>query len=189
MFMSQAEAVALFPGGFGTMDEAYEALTLVQTGKTSMIPIVMVEGEGGDYWKQWERWTRSALLDRGLISPEDVHLYYVASSAADAAEHVTRFYRNFHSSRYVKDEFVIRLKAPLREEDVAGLAAEFAVLIKSGTIEQKSQVEGDDELPDLPRLVFRHTRHKFGLIRRLIDRINECDPVGSDVGAGPAPRT
>src|SRR5436190_755871 len=86
MFLSQAEAVALFPGGFGTMDEAYEALTLVQTGKSSMIPIVMLEGEGGMYWRQWEQWTAKGLLERGLISPEDVNLYYIARDAGDAAE-------------------------------------------------------------------------------------------------------
>jgi uncharacterized protein (TIGR00730 family) len=177
MFMSQAEAVALFPGGFGTMDEAYDALTLVQTGKSSMIPIVMLEGEGGTYWKQWEQWTLRGLLERSLISPEDVNLYYIAKSPQDAAEHVARFYRNYHSSRYVRDDFVIRLKRPLREEDVARLAKEFAVLIKQGTIVQRGPLEGEDEHPDLPRLVFHHTRHRFGLIRKLIDRINECEPA------------
>src|SRR4029079_2585156 len=85
IFLSQAEAVALFPGGFGTMDEAYEALTLVQTGKASIIPIVMVEGAGGDYWQQWRRWTREGLLSKTFISPEDENLYYIAKDPADAA--------------------------------------------------------------------------------------------------------
>jgi uncharacterized protein (TIGR00730 family) len=177
MFMSQAEAVALFPGGFGTMDEAYEVLTLIQTGKSSMMPIVMLEGEGGGYWRQWEQWTLQGLLERGLISPEDVNLYYIARDPADAAEHVTRFYRNYHSSRYVRDDLVIRLKAPLRDEDVRALNGEFAALVKQGEMVQRGPLEGEDEHLELPRLVFHHTRHKFGLVRRLIDRISECRPA------------
>ena len=177
MFMSQAEAVALFPGGFGTMDEAYEALTLVQTGKSSMVPVVMLEGEGGDYWKQWEQWTIKGLLERNLISAEDTGLYYIARDAADARDHITRFYRNYHSSRYVRDDFVIRLRSALKESDVARLAQEFRVLIKEGTLTQRGPLDGETDARDLPRLVFHHTRYKFGLMRRLIDRINECDPA------------
>lgn len=179
MFLSQAEAVALFPGGFGTMDEAYEALTLVQTGKSSMMPIVMLEGAGGNYWKLWDQWTRQGLLERQLISPEDLHLYYIASDPSDAARHIARFYRNFHSSRYVRDDFVIRLKAPLRPGDIKALADEFAVLIKTGTIVQRGPLAEETDAPNLPRLVFQHTRHKFGLIRRLIDRINDLEPAGN----------
>src|SRR5690606_16242267 len=117
--------------------EAYETLTLVQTGKASPIPIVMLEGEGGSYWEDFEVWTRKGLLERGFISPEDVHLYYRARDATDAAEHISRFYRNYHSSRYVKDSFVIRLYGHLREEDVATLNEEFGVLVKSGAITQR----------------------------------------------------
>ncbi|MBX3377603.1 MAG: LOG family protein [Phycisphaeraceae bacterium] len=177
MFLSQAEAVALLPGGFGTMDEAYEALTLIQTGKTSMIPVVMLEGEGGDYWQQWEQWTRSGLLAKHFISPEDVNLYHIAKTPADAADHIERFYRIYHSSRYVKDALVIRLKRPLRPEDVQRLETEFAVLIKQGGMVQRGPLEGETDHLALPRLVFQHTRHKFGLVRKLIDRINECDPA------------
>jgi len=176
MFMSQAEAVALFPGGFGTMDEAYEALTLVQTGKSSMVPVVMLEGEGGDYWRQWEQWTLKGLLERNLISPEDTGLYYIARDAADARDHITRFYRIYHSSRYVKDDFVIRLRSALPEAAVARLADEFRVLIKEGTLTQRGPLEGETDALHLPRLVFHHTRHRFGLVRRLIDRINESEP-------------
>lgn len=177
MFLSQAEAVALMPGGFGTMDEAYEALTLVQTGKTSMIPIVMLEGEGGNYWRQWEEWTIEGLLSRALISPEDVNLYHIASSPAEAAEHILRFYRLYHSSRYVKDDLVIRLKAPLKQADVDRLSDEFSVLIKQGRMVQRGALEGETDNLSLPRLVFHHTRHKFGLVRKLIDRINDCEPA------------
>ncbi|MBL9032797.1 MAG: LOG family protein [Phycisphaerae bacterium] len=175
MFLSQAEAVALLPGGFGTMDEAYEALTLIQTGKSSMVPVVMLEGEGGTYWRQWEEWTLRGLLDRHLISPEDVNLYYIAPTPAAAAEHVARFYRVYHSSRYVKDELVIRLKRPISPRDVDRLGDEFAPLIKAGRMTLRGPLEAEEDHLDLPRLVFTHTRNKFGLVRRLIDRINDCD--------------
>jgi uncharacterized protein (TIGR00730 family) len=180
MFLSQAEAVALIPGGFGTMDEAYETLTLVQTGKASPIPIVLLEGEGGSYWHEFETWTRKGLLKKGFISPEDVHLYYTAKDPTDAANHIIRFYRNYHSSRYVRDTCVIRLHGHLREEDVAALNDEFAVLVKSGSITQRGALEGEDDHLHLPRIVFHHTRHKYGLIRKLIDRINDFDPIDDE---------
>ncbi len=177
MFVSQAEAVALFPGGFGTLDETYELLTLVQTGKASMIPIVCIEGAGGTYWAEWDRYIRNGLLERKLISPEDVGLYYLARDAADAADHIEQFYRNYHSSRYVRDDLVIRIKRPLRPEDVEKLSDEFAVLCRNCRIVQRGPYDAEEDHLDLPRLAFTHTRHKFGLVRRLIDRINECDPA------------
>jgi uncharacterized protein (TIGR00730 family) len=181
MFLSQAEAVTLLPGGFGTLDEAYETLTLVQTGKASMIPIVMLEGEGGTYWEQWKAFTLGALLERRLISPEDENLYYFAKDPADAADHITRFYRVYHSSRYVKDELVIRLKAPLAPADVDRLNRDFAVLVKSGAMVQRGPLEVEDDHLGLPRLVFTHTRNRFGLVRKLIDEINRCEPSAAPV--------
>lgn len=175
MFLSQAEAVVCFPGGFGTLDEAYETLTLVQTGKASIIPIVLVDGqdEGAGYWNGWLEFTRSQLLDRGWISPEDENLFYIASTPADAAEHVTNFYRVYHSSRYVRDDLIIRLKKELSEEAIAILNEEFAVLVKSGKIEKRGAYSQEKDHLDLPRLVFTHTRYKYGVVRKLIDRINE----------------
>jgi hypothetical protein len=176
MFVSQAEAVALFPGGFGTLDEAFETLTLVQTGKAQPIPIVMVEGAGGDYWETFHAWIKRQLLDRGWISPEDPGLYYLAKDPADAASHITEYYRNYHSSRYVKDDMVIRVRRPLRGEQVEALEEEFGPIIKSGKLRQRGPLDEEEgEAPGLPRLVFHHNRGKFGVIRRLIDRINQFD--------------
>jgi uncharacterized protein (TIGR00730 family) len=177
MFLSQAEAVALFPGGFGTMDEAYETLTLVQTGKASMIPIVMLEGEGRDYWEEWLAFNRRRLLRDALINEEDLGLFHIARSPADAARHITGFYRVYHSSRYVRDMFVIRLRHAIGEADAARLTDEFRVLIKSGAMTLRGPFPEEEDHLDLPRLAFSHTRHHFGLIRRLIDRINECPPA------------
>jgi uncharacterized protein (TIGR00730 family) len=175
MFLSQAEAVVLFPGGFGTMDEAFETLTLVQTGKAAPMPIVMVEGEGGTYWHAWDAWARSQLLERGWICSEDTSLYYIAKDAADAARHVTQFFRNYHSSRYVKDDFVIRLKGTLSDSDLRVLERDFASLIKVGGMRMSGPLEGEDDALELPRLVFHHNRNKFATLRMLIDRINELD--------------
>jgi len=177
MFLAQCDAVVLFPGGFGTMDEAFETLTLIQTGKASMIPIVLIEGEGNAYWEQWQEFITARLLSRGLISPEDLDLYRVAHSPSEATEQILGFYRRYHSSRYVRDDLVIRMKSPLAQADVERLAQEFAPLIKRGTMQQRGPYDVEDDHLDLPRLAFTHTRRQYGLVRRLIDRINQCEPA------------
>lgn len=181
MFLSQCEAVVCFPGGFGTLDETFETLTLVQTGKASMVPIVFVDGdfdgEHGSYWEGWDRYVRQQLADRGWISPEDFHLYHIAKDPQDAADHIFNFYKNYHSSRYVRDDLVIRIKHRLRDEDIATLNDEFGILVKSGTIHQCDAYPQERDHLSLPRIAFTHTRHKFGLVRSLIDRINSFDPA------------
>ncbi len=181
MFLSQAEAIVCFPGGFGTLDETFETLTLVQTGKASMVPIVLIDGdyngEFGSYWEGWRRYVQQQLADRGWISPEDFNLFHHARDPRDAAEHIFRFYRNYHSSRYVRDDLVIRLNKPLREEDVESLNDEFAVLVRSGRITQRGAYKQERDHLSLPRIAFTHTRYKFGLVRSLIDRINSFDPA------------
>ncbi|MEO1007772.1 MAG: LOG family protein [Planctomycetota bacterium] len=179
IFLSQAQAVALFPGGFGTMDEAYETLTLIQTGKAGMLPIVMLEGQGegggGGYWDEFHAFARDALLSRGMISDDDTALYHHADTPEDAVRHVLDFYRNYHSSRYVGDQLVIRVRRPLGEDDLGVLNESFASLVKEGRITQGGPLEDEDDHLDLPRIVFAHTRRDFGVVRRLIDRINELD--------------
>ncbi|MEM7755471.1 MAG: LOG family protein [Planctomycetota bacterium] len=179
MFLSQCEAVVCFPGGFGTLDEAFETLTLIQTGKAAMVPIVLVEGEHRErgYWNGFDRFVREQLLERGWVSPEDPGLYYLADSPQDAAEHVLNFYRVYHSSRYVRDTLVIRLNRPVPEAFVESLNDEFKSLIKKGKIEQRGALEVEEDALDLPRLTFTHTRYHYGLVRKLIDRINESSEV------------
>ncbi len=177
MFVSQSDAVAVFPGGFGTMDEAFEVLTLVQTGKSSIVPIVLLEGPGGGYWPHWREYIERSLLGGGFICPEDLHIFHIARDGAEAADHVLRFYRNYHSSRYVRDDLVLRLKRPLHQRDVERLADQFADLIREGRITQRGPLEVETDHLDLPRLVLTHTRKNYGLVRRLIDCINECEPA------------
>jgi uncharacterized protein (TIGR00730 family) len=177
MFVSQSQAVAVFPGGFGTQDEIFEVLTLMQTGKSTMVPVVLIEGEGGSYWKHWENYIEHSLLEGGFISREDLRLFTIAGSPQEAAEHVARFYRNYHSSRYVDKDLVIRLKARLRKNDVDALNKEFSDLVESGSITQRGAYEEEVDHLALPRIAFHHTKHGFGRIRLLIDRINQLDPA------------
>lgn len=181
MFLFHADAVVLFPGGFGTMDEAFETLTLVQTGKAAMMPIVMVEGVNRpgirSYWQHFDSFVRDTLLARGMVGLEDLNLYYIAPTPEDAAGHIAQFYRNYHSSRYVRDELVIRVKHELREEDVESLNGDFGVLVKKGKIHKSGPLPGEETNLDLPRIVLTHTRYKFGLVRAMIDRINSFEPA------------
>jgi uncharacterized protein (TIGR00730 family) len=175
MFMWQAHAVVMFPGGFGTQDETFEALTLVQTGKAPMTPIVLVDRPGGEYWNHWDRYVRSQLLDEKLISPEDLNLYMVTDDAQTAVDHVLHFYRNYHSMRFVRDLLLIRMQRRLTDAQVQAINAEFRTLVKEGAIEQGGPHEHEQEFAELPRLRFVHTKRAYGKLRLLIDRINDFD--------------
>jgi uncharacterized protein (TIGR00730 family) len=172
MFMSHADAVAVLPGGYGTQDELFESLVLVQTGKSNIVPIVLLEGQGRRYWESWDAYVRENLRGSGWINPEDSDLYHIADSPDDAVQHVLDFYRVYHSSRYVNDTLVIRVVRAPTDDQLEQLNDEFAVLVKSGRIECSGPLEGEDDHLDLPRVIFPHTRHHYGLVRRLIDRLN-----------------
>jgi uncharacterized protein (TIGR00730 family) len=172
MFLTHSDAAAVFPGGFGTMDELYELLTLMQTGKSNIIPVVLVEGEGGKYWKDWKTYVDEHLLANGWISQEDYNFFHIAKSINDAVEHVQQFYKRYHSSRYVADKLVIRLLSDITEEQVKSLNNDFKDLVVKGEIERSSALPGETDHIELPRLIFHHTNSHFGLLRALIDRIN-----------------
>jgi len=175
-FMWMSSAVALFPGGFGTQDEGFEALTLIQTGKAPLVPIVMLDAPGQDYWKHWDNYVRYSLLDNGWISPDDVHLYKRFDNPADAVEHVQHFYRNYHSARFVRDTQVLRLKRPLTDDQLDRINTDFASLVKEGKITQTGPLpEEQGEHPELTRLQFESTKRDYGKLRLLIDRINDND--------------
>jgi uncharacterized protein (TIGR00730 family) len=174
-FVKESDALVGFPGGFGTMDEVFESLTLIQTGKSAIYPIVLVDARGGTYWKFWARFIREHLLRLNLISEHDFALYKVTDDVEEAVEEITRFYRVFHSYRYVGDKLVIRLLKPLAAGEPARLAAAFADLVKSGAMTQRGPLEEEGDEPEmnaLPRLVFRHRRGAYGRLRQLIDAIN-----------------
>ena len=176
LFVKEADAVALFPGGFGTLDEGFEVLTLVQTGKSHIFPIVMVDVPGNDYWQHFLRFTKDVLLARKLISPYDLSLFKVTTSVDEAVNEILNFYRIYHSMRYVRGDLVLRIKQRLREATLQRIQAEFADIIKSGTFQQTDALpeeSGDAHVSSLPRLRFRFDRHKLGRLRQLIDVINQ----------------
>lgn len=175
LFVKEADAIALFPGGFGTQDEGYEVLTLVQTGKSHLFPIVMVDEPGGDYWTRWDKYVRDVLLGRGLISPHDLNLYKVTDSVEEAVAEITGFYRVYHSMRYVRRELVLRLQKRLSDALMDRIRREFADILFAGSFEQSDALPEeavDTHVADLPRLRFRFDRRSLGKLRLLIDLIN-----------------
>jgi uncharacterized protein (TIGR00730 family) len=177
LFVKESDAIALFPGGFGTLDEGFEVLTLVQTGKAQMIPIVMVDEPGGDYWKLVERFIREVLLQRGLISPSDLSLFKVTDSVDEAIDEVLGFYRVYHSMRYVGADLVLRLRHALPVPVLERIRGEFADIVVAGTFEQTAALPAeanDTTVADLPRLRFRFDRKNLGRLRQLIDWVNKA---------------
>lgn len=175
-FLKEADAVALFPGGFGTLDEAMETLTLVQTGKRNPLPLVLLEEPGGSYWSGWIRFLTDELLSRGNISKTDFNLFDLVYSAEDAVSKIERFYFRYHSLRYVEGQLVLRLNAPLDQDKVTALKAKFSDMLTPGgdlRLSGPLPVEMDEpEIAQLPRLIVDFNRHDFGLLKALIDDIN-----------------
>ena len=174
-FARESHASAVFPGGFGTHDEIFEILTLLQTGKNNPHPVVLLDLPGGTYWKKWEQFVREDMLANQLISPEDLGLFRIVDSAEAAMAEIEGFYRNYHSSRFVKDRLVLRLLHPLTPGQVDQLNEQFAHLCEGGKIEQRSALPEEADEPDLlalTRLVVPYHRRSAGGLRRLIDVVN-----------------
>lgn len=173
IFVKEAHAIALFPGGFGTHDEGFEALTLIQTGKSEMVPIVFVDAPGGRYWRDWLEYVETHLAERGLIAREDLNLFRVADSVDEAVEEIEGFYRNYHSSRYVDGKLILRLHVAPSDVELEALNDEFSDLLESGSIERTDVLSGEEsETAHLPRLRLHFNRKAVGRLRGLIDRLN-----------------
>jgi uncharacterized protein (TIGR00730 family) len=175
IFIRHSDAIVLFPGGFGTMDEGYEAITLMQTGKSQLMPLVLVDKPGGTYWKTWDKNIREHLLRDQLISPDDLNLYRITDNADEAVKIITRFYRNFHSTRFVKDLFIIRLKHAPSETAIEALNEDFADIItgeRIKRIEPLPEEREDNDRLDLQRIAFGFNRRDYGRVRQLIDVLN-----------------
>ena len=175
-FLKETDAIVIFPGGFGTHDEAFESLTLVQTGKSDLVPIVFVDRPGGTYWSAWLDYVRTHLLDEGYIDGFDESLFHVTESVEDAVNVVDGFYRNYHSTRYVRPLQVIRMNQPVTDSLLERLNREFSDIVVSGKIERLSAaLEAEKDEPktaDLHRLAVRFDRKSYGRLRALIDVLN-----------------
>jgi uncharacterized protein (TIGR00730 family) len=177
-FLKEADAIALFPGGFGTLDEAMETLTLVQTGKRNPLPLVFIDEPGGSYWARWLRFFEEVLLAQGYISETDFRLFERVDSVDEALTRIGRFYLRYHSLRYIGEQLVIRLNFGIDQRDVRELKARFSdILTPQGdlTLSDPLPIESDEpEIAHLPRLVVDFNRQDFGRLRALIDEINGC---------------
>jgi uncharacterized protein (TIGR00730 family) len=169
----EAWAMAFFPGGFGTGDEVFETLTLIQTGKAEIVPVVLVDAPGGTYWRRWVEFVREEMLETGMISPEDMGFFLVVESVDEAAREIEGFYRVFHSYRYVGDDLVIRLRHALPPAVVAEISLRFSDILKGPADQVPQALKGErDEFQDLPRLVLPFNRSGFSRLRQLINFIN-----------------
>ncbi|MGI9585713.1 MAG: TIGR00730 family Rossman fold protein [Acidimicrobiia bacterium] len=174
-FVKESNAFVLFPGGWGTMDEAFELLTLIQTGKSDLHPIVMLEAPGSGYWHSWEA-MGDTLLDQGMIAEADKNLYTITTEVDVAVDEITKFYAVYHSQRYVDDRLILRLNQPVAPEILAGLSDDFRDILRSGSIVSveptQAEISTDDNL-DLERISLDFDRRSFGRLRLLIDRLND----------------
>lgn len=177
-FMKETHAFVLCPGGFGTQDEGFEALTLMQTGKSLIVPLVLLDRPNGHYWETWRRFVSNDLLDAGLVSPSDFNLFRLTYSAEEAVQEILKFYSVFHSYRWVRERMVIRLNKSLTPDAIKDLNQRFKTLLITGEITQTLPLAEEHEethLEKLPRIVLIPDKHDFGTIRLLIDAINDAE--------------
>jgi len=175
IFLRHSDAIVLFPGGFGTMDEGYEALTLMQTGKSRLMPLVLIDRPGGTHWRTWDKNIREHLLRNQLIAEDDLHLYQITDDTDQAVKCITRFYRNYHSMRFVKDLLVIRLNHAPPQPAIDGLNEDFADIVageKIHAFEATPEEREDHDAVELPRVAFGFNRRDYGRLREMIDVLN-----------------
>jgi uncharacterized protein (TIGR00730 family) len=186
MLMKESDGFVVLPGGFGTLDEAFELLTLVQTGKAEPQPMILLDRPGGTYWKGWERFLSDEVVSRGYVSAEDRVMYLVTDDVEAAVEEVVGFYRNYHSLRWVGDRLVIRLRAAPTEEELALLSERYADICVSGGIEatppRPVEVRSDDHV-ELPRIALRFDRFHYSRLRALVDDLNRLASAPADLPA------
>ena len=188
MFVKESHAIALFPGGFGTHDEGFEALTLMQTGKSELVPVVYVDEPGGCYWRDWQEYVRSHLGERGLISREDLSLFKVTDRVDDAIAEILNFYSNYHSSRYVDGTLVLRVRRAPEPDQLAAINEDFADLLTEGTIRVSKALQVEQgEVEHYPRVHLEFNRRDMGRLRQLIDRLNSLvsEPDSPPLEAAP----
>ncbi len=181
-FMKESDGFVLLPGGFGTLDEAFELLTLVQTGKSHPAPIVLLDVPGGTYWTSWLDFVQRELVDRGYVSGHDLSLVCITDDVDAAVDEVTGFYTNYHSQRFVEGRLVLRMHHAPDAAELARLNVDFADIVARGEIERIETTgpeKADDDQVALERIAFRFDRYHWARLRVLIDRLNGRAPNAS----------
>ena len=174
-FLKESDAFALLPGGFGTLDEAFELLTLMQTGKSDVKPIILLEEPGGTYWTEWLRFVQERLLERGLVSKEDLLMVKRTDTVEQAVQEIVRFYSNYQSQRYVDGRLVLRLLRLPPREDLEKLALSFADIMREPglqPVEASAREIDDGDALELRRLALEFSQTSFGRLRQLVDALN-----------------
>jgi uncharacterized protein (TIGR00730 family) len=175
-FVMEADAFALFPGGFGTHDEGFEVLTLLQTGKSPPMPVILNELPGDNYWKTWDRFVREQLLEKGYLQPEDLSFYHIVHSPEEGAAMIKDYYSTYHSMRQVRDKLVIRLEKELLDEQIAELSDSFRDIIERGGITKTPALPAEEDEPAVlikPRLAFYYNKKSAGRLHQMILVINQ----------------
>jgi uncharacterized protein (TIGR00730 family) len=181
-FVKESDAFVLFPGGFGTLDESFELLTLMQTGKSDLHPVVMLEAPGTGYWEPWLNFV-DTLVEQGMIAADDLNLFTVTSDLDEAIDEIRSFYAVYHSQRYVDGDLILRLTAEPTDDQVEEFNTEFADIVRAGQITKIGPTSAEiasDDFVDLPRLRFRFDRRQFGRLRCLVDRLNGTERPGAN---------
>jgi hypothetical protein len=186
MFVKECDAVCLLPGGFGTLDEGLEVLTLLQTGKRDMVPVVFLDEPGGEFWQDWQKFVQRRLLGHRMIGPEDLSLYKLTDSVSQAVDEVLSFYRVYHSMRYVRNKLVLRLQAPPSDEQMEHLRTKFHDILTEGDFHLSGPLpeeRQETELTRFARLAFRFNRRSLGRLRQLIDYLNQTTVIATQAEA------
>ncbi|MDQ6927971.1 MAG: TIGR00730 family Rossman fold protein [Actinomycetota bacterium] len=182
MLMKESAGFAVLPGGFGTLDETFELLTLLQTGKATPAPIVLLDVPGGSYWRNWRRFLDDEIVARDLASPDDMLLCRITDDVGAALDEILGFYRNYHSIRFVRRRLVVRIRAEPSASDLAVLNDKFADICVAGRIERieplTPEIAENDHL-ELVRIAFEFDRMSYGRLRALIDMVNEFSSAPS----------
>jgi len=174
-FLKESDATVIFPGGFGTLDECFESLTLIQTGKTKPRPIILIDSPDSEYWESLIGFITEKLSEGGFISNNDLSLLIRVNSIEQAVDEIVQFYRVYHSIRYVGDKTILRLKKPLSSEDINSLNEKYSCILRSGEIEPSDALpaeQKDEAFLDLPRLVMDFNRHDFGIFHEMLRFLN-----------------
>ncbi len=181
IFVKECDAVCCLAGGFGTLDEALEVLTLLQTGKRDMVPVVFLDAPGGTYWRDFDDFIKRRLFSAKLIAPEDLSLYKVTDSVDEAVAEIIGFFHNYHSMRYVHHQLVFRLRHAPNDEQLEEINVKFADILAEGRFTVRKgpldEERDDANVAHMARLIFRFNRRSLGRLRQLIDHLNRLAPA------------